>query len=249
MKIIYEPGGKAREYAPLAANLYIGCNHRCLYCYGPNQAHKKPEDFYNPLPRGGNILGKLEQDLQEMQATGDEREVLMSFLTDPYNSVDGELALTRDAFRLFIKYGRRFATLSKAGLKSIRDLDLISWFNYRDRFRYGTTLTLWGPEQAHWEPFAASTEERIRAITIAHNSKIRTFASIEPLINPAHSLDIIQATLEFVDEYRLGKLNHYRLPYEIDHAAYLQDAVAILERAGKPYIIKEDLRRAARWKR
>ena len=35
MKIIYEPKGKALEYAPLACNLYKGCPHGCRYCYGP----------------------------------------------------------------------------------------------------------------------------------------------------------------------------------------------------------------------
>jgi DNA repair photolyase len=27
--IIYEPRGKAKEYADLAANLYLGCDHGC----------------------------------------------------------------------------------------------------------------------------------------------------------------------------------------------------------------------------
>ena len=30
MKIIYEPKGKAKEYADLAINLYKGCTHGCL---------------------------------------------------------------------------------------------------------------------------------------------------------------------------------------------------------------------------
>ena len=29
--IIYEPKGRAREYAPLACNLAVGCVHRCVY--------------------------------------------------------------------------------------------------------------------------------------------------------------------------------------------------------------------------
>ena len=35
MSIIYEPRGKAREYAELAVNLYKGCAHACIYCYAP----------------------------------------------------------------------------------------------------------------------------------------------------------------------------------------------------------------------
>jgi DNA repair photolyase len=33
MQTIYEPKGKAREYAPLALNLYESCPHGCKYCY------------------------------------------------------------------------------------------------------------------------------------------------------------------------------------------------------------------------
>ena len=35
MTIIYEPKGRAREYAALAANLYNTCSHGCRYCYAP----------------------------------------------------------------------------------------------------------------------------------------------------------------------------------------------------------------------
>jgi DNA repair photolyase len=36
MTIIYEPTGKAREYSPLAANLYSGCDHNCDFCFVPS---------------------------------------------------------------------------------------------------------------------------------------------------------------------------------------------------------------------
>jgi DNA repair photolyase len=32
---IYAPAGQAGEYAPLAANPYRGCGHKCSYCYVP----------------------------------------------------------------------------------------------------------------------------------------------------------------------------------------------------------------------
>ena len=33
MSLIYEPKGKAREYSPLALNVYSGgCDHACRYC-------------------------------------------------------------------------------------------------------------------------------------------------------------------------------------------------------------------------
>ena len=45
MSIIYQPKGKAREYSPLAANLYLGCNHGCKYCYAPSIRFQTRQDF------------------------------------------------------------------------------------------------------------------------------------------------------------------------------------------------------------
>ena len=47
MEIIYEPSGRAKEYAELAANLYKGCDHRCVYCFGPKVLWKKREAFHS----------------------------------------------------------------------------------------------------------------------------------------------------------------------------------------------------------
>lgn len=33
MSLIYEPRGRAREYAALALNTYTGCSHGCQYCF------------------------------------------------------------------------------------------------------------------------------------------------------------------------------------------------------------------------
>ena len=53
--VVYEPRGKAREYSPLAANLYSGCSHQCKYCYAPATLHKTKEKFYESSPREDKI--------------------------------------------------------------------------------------------------------------------------------------------------------------------------------------------------
>lgn len=36
MNVIYEPKGRAKEYADLALNDYIGCENACVYCLHPD---------------------------------------------------------------------------------------------------------------------------------------------------------------------------------------------------------------------
>ena len=43
--VIYETRGRAREYCELAANLYRGCSHGCIYCYAPSATYKTRENF------------------------------------------------------------------------------------------------------------------------------------------------------------------------------------------------------------
>ena len=68
MQAIYEPRGAAREYAPLACNLYRGCVHGCKYCYSPATLRMSREEFHaSARPRPG-ILEALEKDARKLSS-------------------------------------------------------------------------------------------------------------------------------------------------------------------------------------
>lgn len=240
MKVIYEPKGRAKEYADLAVNLYNGCSHGCEYCYAPQVMHKTKEDFFgSPAPRK-NIISLLKQDIKEMVVSGDEREVLLCFSCDPYQPIDCEYGLTRDAVRLFSEHDIKYSVLTKGGKRSERDFDLMEWSS--DLCRYGTTLVFSNDEHSmKYEPKAAPTSERIDSLRIAHEMGIPTWVSFEPVWNPADFFWLLGAVSELADEVRIGKLNYHPHAKEINWKQFKVDAVNICEKYGINYKLKNDL--------
>ena len=72
---------------------------------------------------------------------------------------------------------------------------------------------------------------------------IFTWASLEPVIDPEQSLEIIRRTHHFVDLFKVGTLNHHPRAREIDWRKFGRQAVELLEQLDCSYYIKDDLRR------
>jgi DNA repair photolyase len=237
MRAIYEPKGRAREYAELALNHRIGCDHGCTYCYAPLTMHKTREQFLKPVERK-NILKLVEEDAIEMEKAGDTRSVLLCFASDPYCHQETETRLTRKIIQIFIRYGIHYTILTKGGMRSLADEDL--FFLAKDLVTYATTLVfLYAEDRMKYEPNAASTGDRIKALTYLHKKGIKTWVSLEPVFDPEQTAALIKMTYPFVDLYKVGKLNY--MSSDIDWHKFKTDIVAVLGSVGAKYILKEDL--------
>jgi len=63
-----------------------------------------------------------------------------------------------------------------------------------------------------------------------------------PVLDPKVSLRIIENTWEWVDLYKIGKLNHDpEREAKIDWRSFGAKAIELCQRYGKRYYIKEDL--------
>lgn len=241
MSIIYKPTGKAREYSPLAANLYLGCNHGCKYCYGSRIMHKTKEEWDKPVPRR-NLLRDFELDCKKYYNS--ENQVLFCFMSDPYNSLESELRLTRECLKIALKYKISIVILTKSE-RVLNDLDIIKKFG--QNIKIGYTLTFDNDENSmEWEPEASLPVDRINALMLLKRENVKTWASFEPVISPDQSVNLIKTSLPYVDEYKIGKLNNYKgMDKEINWNAFLFMVTSILREAKKPFYIKHDLRIAA----
>jgi len=243
MSVIYTPKGRAREYSPLALNPYTQCANGCDYCYAPSCLQKPREEYFcdAPVPRKG-IIAALEKELGK---SAPKQQVLMSFVGDPYGKSADENVVTNNALQLLLQYNVPVAILTKSGKRCLVDKRLFQRFG--DRIQVGASLTFKSElDRDEYEPGAARAAERLETLKALHNAGIKTFASFEPVIDPVQSLQLMRDSLDFVDTYKVGKINNYKgLDKKIDWTAFLTNALAILREAGKQIYIKKDLREAA----
>ena len=201
-KAIYEPKGKAGEYAKYSCNFYVGCSNGCTYCY-----LKKP-----PLNKacGGNVptlkkcfkdenhaVGVFEKELKmnllELQRHG----LFFSFTTDPM--FPSTINLTKRA----ILSAARADIYVKILTKLVEWVD--NWIErmHTDWIKFiSVGFTLTGHDEL--EPNASTNAERIAAMKKLHDAGFKTWASIEPVIDFESSWKMISQTLEFCDLYKIG---------------------------------------------
>jgi DNA repair photolyase len=237
MQVIYEPSGRALEYGLLALNLYVGCAHQCTYCYVPGALRMTRAQWaaLEPHPRA-SILRELRK--QAPQFRGTDRRVLLCFSTDPYQPIAQTTGVTRAALEILHDNEIPFQVLTKGGLLAAPDFGL-----YGPDDAFAVTLTSVDANIA-WaaEPHAASPVNRIAALEQAKRLGIETWVSLEPVLDPQQSLEVIRQTHDVVDLYKIGKLNHdHPAESRIDWLRFAYQAVNLCEKFDTPYYLKKDL--------
>ena len=242
MAAIYEPKGAAREYSPLALNYIKGCDHGCVYCYVP-----KLMKVFDSKYEHSNVYIKEEAKLmKEILGSAKKHrnspvQVFLSFLTDPYSSFNKNTKLTRRVLEVLLEYNIPVSILSKGGMRMLEDVDIFKKFG--DNIQIGASLTFTSTaDSLKWEKGAAIPEERFFALEYLHKEGINTWASMEPVIFPDQSLEIMEITNSYVDGFKIGKLNHFKKhEQKFDWTKFLNDTISIMRRNNKMFYIKNDL--------
>lgn len=248
--VIYAPRGQAGEYSPLAVNPYVGCGHKCAYCYVPRipgQPDRQTFDAGAVIKE--NITDRVLADAAKYRQLGVTGQVMMSFTSDPYapayyrqRTKGGELheapSITRDIFLTLADHGLAFCALTKGGSRALRDLDIFR--PTRDAFA-STLTSLDDRFSQKWERGAALPGDRIATLRRFHESGIFTWVSLEPTIDCDASLAIVDATHEFVDLYKVGRVNYIGITRTTDWRTYTLRMIDKLQALGKAHYIKLDL--------
>jgi DNA repair photolyase len=234
--IIYAPAGQAGEYAKLATNPYRGCGHGCVYCYVPAVLKMSRAEFdAGAVPRD-EFLTRLTKDARKYQAAGVREQVMLSFTTDPYHP--GDSSLTRQTIEVLRSHGLGFCALTKGGGRALRDLDLFR----PERDAFASTLTsIDDAVSLEWEPKAALPIDRMKTLERFHRAGIFTWVSLEPVYNTEATLEIIERTRQYVDLYKIGRINYHRAGREIDWREFTHRAVELFAKLGARHYVKQDL--------
>lgn len=205
-KAIYEPGGKAGEYSNWACNLYNGCPHSCTYCFNNHNIMA--------CTLGGNIVS-LKKSLVDTETAFKifvseltrHRETIIkdgglhfNFVSDPCLPETIELN-----FRCMDEAQSQgvFCKVLTKRADWLHHPAVQNALSHKGLISVGFTLT--GRDDL--EPGASSNMERVHAMAGLHNAGISTWASIEPVIDPALSFAMIVETLGFCDHYKIGILS------------------------------------------
>lgn len=242
MAAIYEPTGAAREYSPLALNYIKGCDHGCVYCYVPKMMKRFNAGYVHSdvyIKEEESLIKEITKSAKKFKNS--ERQVFLSFLTDPYSHFNNDTKLTRRVLKILLEHNIPVSILSKGGKNLLQDLDIFKLFG--NNIQIGGSLTFTNNEDSlKWEKNAALPKERFEILKIMHDNGIKTWASMEPVIYPEQSLEIMEITSSYIDAYKIGKLNHFKKHEDkFDWTKFLTDSVSIMRKHNKQFYIKKDL--------
>lgn len=213
--VIKSPRGAAAEYAKHSFSAYKRCTNGCAYCYLNRGVLSKALGTGTPELRScfksdDDVMKKFVKELiahrDELIADGG---IFFSFITDP--CLPETISLTRRCAIMAMEQDVPVTILTKMAQWSfgISSLDMIDVGKERGLLCVGFTLT--GHDKM--EPKADSNAARISAMKLLHDQGIKTFASIEPVIDFDSSLSMIEQTIDFCDLYRIGLRSGVKADY------------------------------------
>lgn len=205
-KCIYKPNGKAGEYSAWACNLYNGCTHNCSYCFnnhslmaatvgGTNVRLKK--SLVDEQTAYEIFCRELQKYLAQIIAAG---TLHFNFVSDP--CIPETIVLNWKCIDYAISKGVPCQVLTKRA-DWLNDPAVQNALGHPELLRVGFSLTGCDIQ----EPGASSNDERIWAMQVLHQAGVPTWASIEPILDPQRSLDMVARTIECCDHYKIGILS------------------------------------------
>jgi DNA repair photolyase len=183
-------------------NPYIGCQHGCAYCYA--RYMKKYSGHGEAWGEFVDIKVNAPELLKKEITKKPKGRVWLSGVCDCYQPAEKRYQLTAKCLEILIKNGWPLTIQTKSPLV-LRDIDLLG---QGKGVEVGFSITTADDNiRRLFEPSVSSVNDRIAALEELHQSGIRTFAMIAPLLPGAEGLPGLLGGK--VDYVLIDKMNYH----------------------------------------
>jgi len=188
--------------ADFVVNPFIGCQHKCVYCYARYICRWIKEDS----EWGDFVHIKINApQLAKRDSMGKNGEkIVFSTVCDAYQPLESKYEITRGILEN-LNPRLKIGILTKSPLVT-RDIDLLKKF---DDTEVGLTIiTLDEKIRKRFELKSPAVKSRVNALQQLHDEGIKTFAFIGPIMPYITDLEnIMQELSPFVDSFGFEDLN------------------------------------------
>jgi DNA repair photolyase len=165
-------------------NPYMGCVHRCTFCYVRAyelRADRPSDERYGRSIRVKiNIAGVLRRELA--RPTWEHEGVAIGAATDPYQPAEGRYRLTRACLEELSSASNPLSIITR-GPMIVRDIDVLS--EAARRAEVSVTFSIPTLDEEVWrktEPSTAHPRQRLRALSQLVDAGIRACVGMAPVL-------------------------------------------------------------------
>ena len=246
-KLIYQPKGAAAEYSKWACNLYNGCSNKCEYCYNRHSQGKKLLGKDIATIKGGmskqDAYELFRKDLNKFKdEIRRDGGLFFNFVSDPCIPETRVLNFWCIEWCVFNRVPVVLLTKNADWIYSALWQGLFTMMGELEMkilIQIGFTLT--GRDDL--EPGASTNRQRIAAMADLDEWGFRTWASIEPIIDPDMSFEMFKQALPFCEEFRFG-LNRLKNGYTRNGIREFKENVEEANQEyGRKLVWKESIRK------
>ena len=181
-------------------NPYVGCPHKCLYCYA-----KFMRKFTGHKEEWGDFLDVKIEGAALSPSILFHQHVLLSSVTDPYNPFEKKYGVTRRLLEQLVQCHAYVSILTKSALV-VRDIDLLTQLEQCEVALSFSTVD----EQVRMqlEPGTSTILQKLQALKTLHQAGIDTAVMAAPFL-PGISQwkELLEQTAPYANVIRFDKLN------------------------------------------
>lgn len=189
-------------------NPYVGCIHRCLYCYACFMGR-----FTGHTEKWGTYVEPKRFESYTLPKDTKGKTILIGSVTDAYNPAEKKYSLMPDILKSLSKCDAHVEILTKSSLV-LRDMNLIKAI---PDIAVGISMSnLNEKDNALFEPGASSAIERIHTLSELHKAGIRTYLFVAPFLpgitNLSDLLRAVKGNIDYVCVENLNLRGSYKQP-------------------------------------